>query len=65
MEDKSNNEEQSPHTRRNPKRQISLVGLFLYCKIVAVRCFVKALGLQMWAGSEAGSEAVRRNFKYL
>jgi len=36
MEDKSNNEEESPHTRWNPKRQMSLVGLFLCCKIVAV-----------------------------
>ena len=39
MEDKRNNEAQRPHTRRNPKRHISLVSL-LWHKIVAVRCFV-------------------------
>jgi len=47
-----------PHTCRNPKRHISLVSLLLWHKIVALRCFVWCLGLQMWSGSEA----VRQNF---
>ena len=61
MEDKSNNKAQRSHTRRNPKRHILLVSLLLCCKITAVWCFIWYLGLRMWAGSEA----VRRNFKYL
>jgi len=40
MEDKRNNEAQRPHTRRNPKRHISLVSLLLWRKIAAVRYFV-------------------------
>jgi len=57
MEDKSNNEAQRPHTRWNP---ISLVSLLLCCKIAAVRYFIWALGLQMWAGREADSQAARQ-----
>ena len=36
MEDKRNNEAQKPHTRRNPKRHISLVSLLLWCNMVAI-----------------------------
>jgi len=61
MEDKSNNEAERPHTSRNPERHILLVSLLLCCKIKAVQCFVWALGLRMWVGSEA----VRQNFEYL
>jgi len=52
MEDKRNNEAQRPHTRRNPKRYISLVSLLLWHKIAAVEYFVWHLGLRMWSGSE-------------
>ena len=60
IEDKRNNKAQRPHTCRNPKRHISLVSLLLCIKIVSIRCFLWALHLQMWAASEAGSEAVRQ-----
>ena len=62
MEDKRNNEVQR---LVGTKRHISLVSLLLWCKIVAVQCFVWRLGSQMWSGSEAGSQADRRNFKLL
>ena len=56
MKDKRNNEVQRPHTRRNHKRHISLVSLFLWRKMVAIHCFVWALGLQLWSASEWVSE---------
>jgi len=56
MEDKRNNKVQSLHTCWNPKRHISLVSLLLWCKMVAIRCFVLALGLWLWSGSEWVSE---------
>ena len=40
MEDKRNNKVQRPHICRNPN-------LLLWHKMVAVRCFVWALGLQL------------------
>ena len=49
MENKRNDEVQRPHTRRNPKRHISLVSFLLYCKMVAICCFIWALGLQLWS----------------
>jgi len=52
MEDKSNNEVQRPLICRNPKRHILLVSLLLWRKIVAIRYFVWALGLRLWAVSE-------------
>jgi len=55
MEDKRNDKAQRPQTRRNPKRHISLVSLLLWCKMVAIRCFVWAIGL---SGSEWVSEWV-------
>ena len=61
MKDKRNNEAQKPYTCQNPKRHISLASLLLWRKIVAVRCFVWHLDLQMWSGSEA----VGRNFEFL
>jgi len=61
MEDERNNEAQRPHAHQNPKRHISLVSLLLWCKTVAVRCFVWHLGLRMWSGSEA----VRQNLEFL
>jgi len=61
MEDKRNNKAQRPHTHQNPKRHISLMSLLLCHKIVAVRCFIWHLGLQMWSGCEA----VRQNFEFL
>ena len=64
MEDEKNNGVQRPHTRRNPKRHISLVSLLLWRKIAAVQCFVWRLGLRMWSDSEAHSEVVRQNFEF-
>jgi len=58
MEDERNNEAQRPHTRQNPKRYISLVSLSLWHKVVAICCFVWALGGQVV------SEWVRQNFKF-
>ena len=60
IEDKRKDKAQRAHTRRNPKRHISLVSLLLWRKMVAVRCFVWALGLRLWSVSEA----VRRKFKF-
>ena len=66
MEDERNNKAQRPHidTRQNSKRHISLVSLLLWHKMVAVCCFVRALGLQLWSVSESVSQSVRRNFKF-
>jgi len=47
-EEDKRNEVQRPHTHRNLKRHISLVSLLLWRKMVAIRCFVWALGLQLW-----------------
>ena len=55
IEDKGKDKAQRAHTRRNPKRHIPLVSLLLWCKMVAVCCFVWALGLRLWSVSEAVS----------
>ena len=55
IEDKRKDKVQRAHTRRNPKRHIPLVSLLLWRKMVAVRCFVWALGLRLWSVSEAVS----------
>ena len=47
LEDKRNNEAQRSHTPQNLKRHISLVSLLLWHKMVAVRCFIWDLGLQV------------------
>ena len=39
-------------TCQNPKRHIPPVGLLLWRKMVTVCCFVWALGLRLWSGSE-------------
>ena len=41
------------YTCRNPKRHIPPVSLLLWHKVVTMRCFVWALGLRLWSGSEA------------
>jgi len=59
MEDKRNNKVQRPHAHWNRKRHVSLVSLLLCHKMVAVCCFIWALGLQLWSRSEWVSERVR------
>jgi len=48
------------HTLRHSKRYISLVSLLLCCKIMAVRCFDRCLGLRMWSSSETVRQALRK-----
>ena len=60
IEDKRKDKAQRANTRRNPKRHIPLVSLLLWRKMVAVRCFVWALGLRLWSVSAA----VRRKFEF-
>ena len=45
IEDKRKDKEQRAYTHWNPKRHIPLVSLLLWCKMVAVRCFVWPLSL--------------------
>ena len=52
IEDKRKDKAHRAHTRRNPKRRIPPVSLLLWRKMVTVHCFVWALGLQLWSGSE-------------
>jgi len=37
------------YTYQNPKRHIPLVSLLLWHKLVAVHCFISALGLRLWS----------------
>ena len=60
IEDKRRDKAQRAYTRRNPKRHILRVSLLLWCKMVAVCCFVWPLALQLWSVSEA----VRLKFKF-
>ena len=53
IEDKRIDKVHRVHTRRNPKRHIPPVSLLLWRKMVTVRCFVWALGLQLWSVSES------------
>ena len=58
IEDKRKDEVHRAYTCRNPKRHIPLVSLLLWREMVTVCSFVWALGLRLWSGSEAVSDAV-------
>ena len=58
MEDKRKDKAQRAYTHRNPKKNILLVSLLLWYKMVAVHCFVWPLAsLRLWSGRQTGSEA--------
>ena len=49
IKDKRKDKAQKAYTHQNPKRHILLVSLLLWCKMVAVCCFVWPLALQLWS----------------
>ena len=59
-EEERRDKAQRTYTRRNPKRHIPLINLLLWRKMVAMRCFVWPLALQLWSVSEA----VRLKFEF-
>ena len=61
MEDKRNGKVQRDHAHWNPKRHIPPMSLFLYCKMVAMYCFIWSLVLRQWLVSAW----VRQNSKFL
>ena len=60
IEDKRKDKALRAYTRRNPKRHIPLVILLLWHKMVAMRCFIWPLALQLWSVRQA----VRLKFKF-
>ena len=65
IEDKRKYKVQRAHTHWNPKRHTPLVSLLLWHKMVAVRCFIWPLGLQLWSVRQSGSQSVSLKFRVL